>query len=58
LLRERIVLSESASADESNSNFIVYFRYILECSAESFYVGVTSDPQRRMREHNEDKGAK
>ena len=31
--------------------------YILECSDGSYYVGVTDDPQRRLREHNQGKGS-
>ncbi|HLD77845.1 MAG TPA: GIY-YIG nuclease family protein [archaeon] len=35
-----------------------YFCYILRCSDGSFYVGVTDDPSRRLREHNQGKAAK
>ena len=35
----------------------MYFCYILECIDRSYYVGVTDDPQRRLQEHNEGKGA-
>ena len=29
-----------------------YFVYILKCSDDSYYVGVTNDPDRRVNEHN------
>jgi len=35
----------------------VYFCYILLCSDDSYYVGVSDDPQRRLQEHNEGKGS-
>lgn len=36
-----------------------YYLYILECSDGSFYTGITTDVNRRLKEHNENKkGAK
>ncbi len=36
-----------------------YFVYILECSDNTLYTGITTDLQRRLEEHNSsDKGAK
>ncbi|HEV2418816.1 MAG TPA: GIY-YIG nuclease family protein [Terriglobia bacterium] len=35
----------------------MYFCYILECCDGSFYVGSTDDPGRRLKEHNEGRGA-
>ena len=35
----------------------MHYCYILRCADGSFYVGVTEDPQRRCREHNQGKGA-
>ena len=36
-----------------------YFTYILECADGTLYVGVTTDIERRVEEHNSsDKGAK
>jgi len=36
-----------------------YFVYILECSDNTLYTGITTDLQRRLNEHNfSDKGAK
>ncbi len=31
-----------------------WFVYILACADGSLYTGVTTDPQRRLREHNTD----
>ena len=36
-----------------------YFIYILKCSDETLYTGITTDIKRRVHEHNtSDKGAK
>ncbi len=36
-----------------------YFIYILQCSDDTLYTGITTDVQRRLNEHNNsDKGAK
>ena len=32
--------------------------YILECSDGTYYTGWTTDPQRRLRQHNRGKGAR
>jgi putative endonuclease len=39
---------------------VTYFFYILRCSDDSLYSGITTDLQRRVTEHNSDpkKGAK
>ena len=40
-------------------NLLSYFVYILKCSDETLYTGITTDLQRRIKEHNSsDKGAK
>ena len=37
----------------------MYYLYILKCSDESLYTGITTDLKRRVSEHNESsKGAK
>lgn len=33
----------------------MYFVYILKCSDESLYTGITTDVERRVREHNNSK---
>ncbi|MBQ3507166.1 MAG: GIY-YIG nuclease family protein [Clostridia bacterium] len=29
-----------------------YFVYILKCADGTYYTGITTDPSRRLREHN------
>ena len=37
----------------------MYFVYILECADQTFYTGITTDLNRRIKEHNNSKlGAK
>ncbi len=36
----------------------MYYVYILRCSDDTLYTGITTDPERRLREHNEGTGAK
>ena len=35
-----------------------HFFYVLECKDDSYYAGYTNDLKRRVRVHNEGKGAK
>lgn len=35
-----------------------HFFYVLECKDDSYYAGYTNDLERRVRVHNEGKGAK
>jgi len=35
----------------------MYYCYMLRCSDGSLYVGVTDDPKRRTKEHNDGKGS-
>ena len=38
---------------------MLYYVYILKCSDNTLYTGITTDLKRRLKEHNEsDKGAK
>jgi predicted GIY-YIG superfamily endonuclease len=34
-----------------------WFLYIVQCSDESLYTGITTDIPRRLKEHNSQKGA-
>ncbi|MDQ3399084.1 MAG: GIY-YIG nuclease family protein [Deinococcota bacterium] len=36
---------------------MAWFVYILRCRGGSLYTGITTDPERRVREHNEGGGA-
>lgn len=35
-----------------------HYVYILRCADDSLYTGYTTDPERRLREHNAGEGAK
>lgn len=35
----------------------MYFVYLLECSDESIYTGITTDVERRFKEHQEGKNS-
>ncbi len=37
---------------------VVYFCYMVECSDGSLYTGLTTDPDRRTRQHNQGQGAR
>ena len=37
---------------------MAYYVYILECANQAFYTGWTTDPQRRLKQHNNGRGAK
>ena len=37
---------------------MAFYCYIVECSDGSYYTGWSSDPQRRLREHNRGSGAR
>lgn len=36
----------------------MWFVYLLECSDESIYTGITNDIEKRMKAHKEGKGSK
>ncbi|MFA5621465.1 MAG: GIY-YIG nuclease family protein [Thermovirgaceae bacterium] len=36
----------------------LFYIYLLRCSDESYYCGIARDPQRRLRQHNEGRGAR
>ncbi len=37
--------------------FLVYYVYMIKNSYNNVYIGVTDDPERRLREHNSKRGA-
>jgi putative endonuclease len=48
----------AGSSPAGGANFMPYFVYILECKNKSLYTGITSDLDRRMKEHFSGKGCK
>jgi predicted GIY-YIG superfamily endonuclease len=40
-----------------SKGILVYYCYILRCADDSFYVGVTDDPEQRVQDHNVGRGA-
>jgi putative endonuclease len=36
----------------------MYFVYLLECVDGTLYTGITTEPERRLKEHTEGKGAR
>ena len=40
-----------------NEKADVYYCYMVECADGSLYTGWTTDPQRRVKEHNAGRGA-
>jgi putative endonuclease len=45
------------SAPNYNGRVTDYYCYILECADGTLYTGWTTDPARRLREHNAGRGA-
>ena len=41
----------------SESPGVGYYCYIVECADGSYYTGWTTDPERRVKEHNAGRGA-
>ncbi|MFA7405781.1 MAG: GIY-YIG nuclease family protein [Pelobacteraceae bacterium] len=37
---------------------MIWYVYIIQCSDNSLYTGITTDPERRYRQHSEGGGAK
>ena len=37
---------------------MAYFCYILECEDGTYYTGWTTDPERRLKEHNAGRGSR
>lgn len=35
-----------------------HYFYVLQCADKTFYAGYTTDPERRLKEHNSGSGAK
>ena len=56
-LREILFLSEPSIQGESKGKIAMFYAYILRCSDNSYYVGSSDDPDRRLIEHNQGKGS-
>jgi len=50
---ERLLKSERPVSTVSN-----HYVYILSCADDTYYTGYTTDPQRRLDQHNAGEGAK
>lgn len=37
---------------------MIWYVYLLRCSDDTIYTGITNDLERRIKQHNEGKGAK
>lgn len=48
----------SNEKNKMNDDIGGWYVYILECRDKSLYTGITTDPFRRLDEHNRGKGAK
>ena len=42
----------------NDTRFIMWYVYILECSDGTLYTGITTDLDKRLKTHNNGKGAK
>ncbi|CAG0912029.1 unnamed protein product, partial [Cyprideis torosa] len=42
----------------SNSSDHGWFVYMVKCADDSLYTGITTEPERRLQEHNSSKAAK
>lgn len=40
------------------ANMMIWYVYIILCADNSLYTGITTDPERRFRQHADGKGAK
>lgn len=43
---------------QNTSDSGLFYVYLLRCSDGSYYCGIARDPQRRLRQHNEGRGAR
>lgn len=53
--RETLLCQEYKNKNKSNK---VWFVYIIECSDNTLYTGITNDLDNRIKTHNSGKGAK
>ncbi len=43
---------------KNNDSLVAFYCYILECADHTYYTGWTTDPERRLRQHNKGTGAR
>jgi putative endonuclease len=55
--KRNFVLSEPSIQGESKGKIAMCYAYILRCSDDSYSVGSSDDPDRRLIEHNQGKGS-
>ena len=58
MLRRMTAKEEQPEAKEAAAPGAVWFLYILGCSDGSFYTGVTTNLDRRLREHQDGKASR
>ncbi len=51
-------LSTKPATPEARTSPPRWFVYLLRCADGSLYCGITTDPERRLREHNSGRGAR
>lgn len=49
-------LQKKASSKTSSQS--IWFLYVLQCQDDTFYTGITNNLEKRMKAHNDGKGAK
>jgi hypothetical protein len=54
---QNFVLSKPRFQGASKGKIAMFYAYILRCSDNSYYVGSSDDPDRRLIEHNQGKGS-
>ena len=54
---QNFVLSKPRFQGASKGKITMFYAYILRCSDDSYYVGSSDDPDRRLIEHNQGKGS-
>jgi predicted GIY-YIG superfamily endonuclease len=54
----RVCISLRAPLDPLLVSRTMWFVYVLRCSDQTLYTGITTDTDRRLAEHNEGRGAR
>jgi putative endonuclease len=51
-------MANSTARQSEESSRTRWYLYLLECADGTTYTGITTDPRRRLREHNAGRGAR